>query len=171
MEIPMYTKKQKIRSEIIVLAIVAIIIAFAFFANWWKTHSAVGWSIVAVLIAAFGFSLYKYPPFRDLITRNIKQTSKKIIFEDVASSREPLPNGVRSEVIKRSNHRCENPDCRNAFIHIHHVDMNNSNNKLTNLIALCPNCHAKAHDGIFTTTQQRNWLWADYRLRTNRLNS
>jgi phosphate/sulfate permease len=161
-EFALTTKKQKIRPEFIAFVIVAIIIGYALTANWWKTHAVIGLSIIGVLIIAFVFALYKYPSFRLLFAQKVKQTSKKIVYEDIASDREPIPNDIRTQVYKRSNHRCENPDCRHTFIHIHHVDMNNSNNKLINLIALCPNCHQQAHDGKFTTTQLRNWLMTDY---------
>lgn len=46
---------------------------------------------------------------------------------------------------------CEDPNCKaiidypEAQLHVHHKDCNHSNNKPSNLITLCANCHAKAH--------------------------
>ncbi len=89
---------------------------------------------------------------------------------DIKEEREAIPHDIRSEVYRRSRNACENPDCRyeNA-IHIHHIDMNRSNNRLYNLIALCPNCHQEAQRGRYTPSQLRNWVKADfYRLRRQR---
>lgn len=34
------------------------------------------------------------------------------------------------------------------ILHVHHIDHNHMNNDLSNLIILCPNCHAKVHRNI-----------------------
>ncbi len=96
-----------------------------------------------------------------------KQVSSDVYLEQIKGEREPIPHSIRSEVYLRSQNACENPDClSNNAIHIHHIDMNNRNNRLNNLIALCPNCHQEAHKGKFTSSQLRNWVKADfYRLK------
>jgi hypothetical protein len=158
----MATKSRRFRSEFIFGAIFIGIIVLAMVADWWKTHAIIGWTIAIILVIALVFSLYKYPPFRKLFTRTLKSSGEKMMYEE-ASAREPLPDHIRAEVYNRSKHSCENPDCRyKTSIHIHHIDMNNSNNKLFNLISLCPNCHQEAHKGVLTTSQLHNWVNADY---------
>ena len=69
---------------------------------------------------------------------------------------------MREEVLARASNRCENERCNyRGKPHIHHIDRNNSNNNLSNLVALCPNCHQKAEDGIFTESQLHNWVRRD----------
>jgi hypothetical protein len=84
----------------------------------------------------------------------------------------PIPNNIKHEIIQRSRNACENPDCQMKYpIHIHHIDMNRTNNSKKNLIALCPKCHKDAHNGILINSQLRNWVMADYnRLRHEREN-
>jgi len=63
--------------------------------------------------------------------------------------RKPIPMSVQKKVIARSRGRCE--ICGFDFAkhdvkpHIHHKDGNPRNNKLSNLIVVCPNCHSKLH--------------------------
>jgi len=63
--------------------------------------------------------------------------------------RKPIPVSIQKKVIARSRGRCE--ICGFDFVkhdvkpHIHHKDGNPRNNKLSNLIVVCPNCHSKLH--------------------------
>ena len=63
--------------------------------------------------------------------------------------RKPISISVQKKVIARSRGRCE--ICGFDFAkhdvkpHIHHKDGNPRNNKLSNLIVVCPNCHSKLH--------------------------
>lgn len=65
---------------------------------------------------------------------------------------------VKPHLIRERGHQCE--ACRNTQwndkpipLEIHHIDGCNTNNDLSNLSLLCPNCHA------FTDTYRRpNWL-------------
>ena len=63
--------------------------------------------------------------------------------------RKPIPMSVQKKVIARSRGKCE--ICGFDFVkhdvkpHIHHKDGNPRNNKLSNLIVVCPNCHSKLH--------------------------
>ena len=41
--------------------------------------------------------------------------------------------------------KCYIKDCKNTDIEIHHIDKNNTNNDLQNLIPLCNRCHKIAH--------------------------
>jgi hypothetical protein len=77
--------------------------------------------------------------------------------------REELPHFIRKQIYKRANGQCENPFCHSGGrLEIHHIDMNHNNNKLYNLIALCPNCHADAHSGKYPPVQIHNWMNMDY---------
>jgi hypothetical protein len=160
----MAVKSKKLRSEFIIISIFIAIIVFALVYSWWKTHAVIGWTVVGILIIAFIYTLVRHQPFRTLVVTVLKRSGEKIVFEEKASAREPLPDNLRTEVYYRSLQRCENPFCRyKGNIHIHHIDMNNSNNKLFNLIALWPNCHLDAHAGKLVVTQLHNWVSADYK--------
>ncbi|MFC1905121.1 HNH endonuclease [Chloroflexota bacterium] len=143
---------------------------YAFLADWWKENAILGWIILGILLTAAVFFLYRFASLRGWLGRQAKDTVKKVVFEKVASSREPLPKGTRDEVLKRAHSQCENERCNfKGRPHIHHIDANNSHNPLSNLIALCPNCHQKAHDGVFTESQLINLVRRDYRqLRAGR---
>jgi 5-methylcytosine-specific restriction endonuclease McrA len=166
----MASKQRKIKSDVwVILAVIAIVI-FAFIADWWKEHAVIGWIILGVVLVATGYIVYRYASVRGWIGRQVKDTVKKAVFEKVASEREPLSQREREEVLKRAQNRCENERCNyQGKPHIHHIDGNNQNNRLGNLIALSPNCHQKAHDGILTESQLINWVRRDYkRLQTRR---
>jgi 5-methylcytosine-specific restriction endonuclease McrA len=163
-------RRRQIKEEVWFWVIFAVIVIYALLAEWWKEHAVIGWTILVILIAAGIFALYRYASVRGWIKRQVKETVEKTIFEETATGREPLPQNTREEVLKRARNRCENEQCNyRGKPHIHHIDNNNSNNNLSNLIALCPNCHQKAHDGVFTETQLINWVRRDYkRLQTSR---
>jgi hypothetical protein len=77
--------------------------------------------------------------------------------------REPLSPWIRGFVYRRANQRCENPFCKiDGVLEIHHINMNRNENRLYNLIALCPNCHKNAHSGKYPPTQVHNWMSMDY---------
>ena len=70
-----------------------------------------------------------------------------------------IPTFTRQQVYARSKGRCERPRCSyGGKVHIHHIDGNPSNNSLANLIAVCPNCHSRIHDGAFSVDAQRSWI-------------
>jgi hypothetical protein len=65
--------------------------------------------------------------------------------------RKTIPNRVRALLQKEVASRC--PFCTNEDVdhfEIHHIDNNNQNNALTNLIMLCPTCHSKITKGDIT---------------------
>ena len=51
----------------------------------------------------------------------------------------------------------------NHLLDIHHLDMDRKNNDTTNIIYVCPNCHAKIHRGYIDFDVIQNTL--DYELK------
>jgi len=164
------TKRRYIREGFWFALIFIAIIVFALVSDWWKENAVVGWTILGILLAVLAFLVYRFASLRGWLGRQVRGIAEKAVFEDVATAREPLPQGMRREVLERANYRCENERCNyKGRPHIHHIDGNNSNNRISTLIALCPNCHQKAHDGIFSESQLINWVRRDFaRLRAKR---
>jgi len=162
----MVKRKRRTREEFWVGLIFVALLAYALIADWWKEHSVLGWTIVAVLVAILVFSIYRFPAFRRWLFMGAKKAGQAVVYGTKASEREPISPENRSMILHRARYRCENPDCRqDVRPHIHHIDFDNSNNRLSNLIALCPNHHQQAHDSIFSFSQLRNWAkrtWAIY---------
>ena len=163
-------KRKRIRDEVWFAIVFVAIIVFALIANWWKEHSTLGWIIVGILLVIVAFLAYRFASVRGWLGRQAKSVATKAVFEPVASGREPLPPNKREEVLKRARFRCENGRCNyKGQPHIHHIDGNNSHNNLSNLVALCPNCHRQAHDGVLTESQLYNWVRRDFqRLKSKR---
>jgi hypothetical protein len=78
---------------------------------------------------------------------------------DSPKIRVSIPSATRQQVYARARGRCERPRCSyHGKLHIHHIDENPSNNSPTNLVAVCPNCHTRIHDGEFSIDAQRSWI-------------
>ncbi len=163
----MSRSKRRVKEDTWVVVLVVTIIALALIINWWKENAIIAWVIFGLIIVGFGYSLYRFPSLRRFIFKTAKKTGENIVFQEEASSREPVPTRTRQNVLSRANNRCERQDCRQvAKPHIHHIDGNNRNNNYRNLIVLCPNCHSNAQNGEFTTSQLRNWVnfsWERYK--------
>lgn len=62
----------------------------------------------------------------------------------------------REERLKIANNKCEKCGWNmvKSVLNVHHIDRNRTNNKLENLIILCPNCHSIEHynkkTGLYT---------------------
>lgn len=77
--------------------------------------------------------------------------------------REPIPQRIKTKLFIRSRGRCERCglDLNKEGItpDFHHKDGNPKNNKFSNLIVVCPNCHRKLHDSernrIFSTVRPK----------------
>lgn len=65
------------------------------------------------------------------------------------SGRPKLPADIRRRVLVEAGHRCAIPTCRYIQVEVHHIDpwSNSKSHSYENLIALCPNCHARADNG------------------------
>jgi 5-methylcytosine-specific restriction endonuclease McrA len=68
---------------------------------------------------------------------------------DPERKRTPVTQSTRTKALMRSKGKCEK--CRKHITggvkpHIHHKDGDPTNNRLSNLKVLCPNCHSAAHD-------------------------
>jgi hypothetical protein len=65
------------------------------------------------------------------------------------SVRPPVPEEVKRRVLVEAGHRCAIPTCRNPDAEIAHIVPYRKvqEHKYENLIALCPNCHARADRG------------------------
>lgn len=156
-------RNKKVKDDFVFGVIFISLIALALIMDWWKTNAILGWTIIGVVAVMTGFLLYKSSRFRSSIKNVATSTANKLVFETGVNEREPLPPQARHEVMRRAKHKCENQDCSySRTLHIHHIDMDNSNNRLFNLIALCPNCHKDAHNGYITSTQCRNWVNRDF---------
>ena len=53
--------------------------------------------------------------------------------------REAIPKKVKDDLLDEYNHKCA--VCGSVRPHVHHIDENNSNSSIENLLPLCPNCH------------------------------
>jgi hypothetical protein len=159
--------QRRIRPELWLVLIFLALLAYALIADWWKGHAVLGWVIVGIVVALLAFSLYRFPAFRGLLFRTAQKATEKIAYEPEVSGREPLRPELREHMLQRADYKCENPDCKeHVKPEIHHIDGNNGHNDPRNLIALCPNCHTKAHDGEYSNSQLRNWVrtsWETYK--------
>ncbi|MBI2852583.1 MAG: HNH endonuclease [Chloroflexi bacterium] len=158
------SKRKSVRGEFWATAFIVAIVGWALLADWWKDNSALGWSLLGVMVIALGLVLYRSPTVRGWLGRTARVAAEKAVFEDnIASDREPIPPEKRRQVLARTDGKCAVENCNQSVRpHIHHIDMNNRNNDFRNLIALCPNCHQKAHNGDFTQSQLWNWVNRDF---------
>jgi hypothetical protein len=163
--------QRKVKPAFWMVLLFGAVIIWAVIADWWKTNSVLGWVIVGLVVIAFGFSLYKFKSVRGWFIGSAKSVVKRAVYEEEVPTREPLPPEVRESILNRAEFHCENPDCRQRVKPvIHHIDQNNSHNRKNNLVALCPNCHTRAHQGELTMSQLRNWVnmsWASYKRNHN----
>jgi len=62
-------------------------------------------------------------------------------------NRPPIPAEIKRRVLVEAGHRCAIPTCRHIDVDVHHITPWETCKKheYENLIALCPNCHRRAH--------------------------
>ncbi len=60
-----------------------------------------------------------------------------------------IPENIRRAVLVEAGHRCAISTCKATTMEIHHIIpfAETQNNNFENLIALCPNCHTRYHNG------------------------
>jgi 5-methylcytosine-specific restriction endonuclease McrA len=65
------------------------------------------------------------------------------------TERPPIPADLKRKVLVEAGHRCAIPTCRSLNVDIHHIILGETckEHKYENLIAICPNCHRRAHKG------------------------
>lgn len=64
-------------------------------------------------------------------------------------SRSKIPADLKRQVLVEAGHRCAIPTCRSLDVDLHHIIpwAECQTHSYENLIALCPNCHRRAHKG------------------------
>ncbi|WP_200890622.1 HNH endonuclease signature motif containing protein [Pseudomonas nitroreducens] len=64
-------------------------------------------------------------------------------------TRPAIPKEIERAVLIEAGHQCAIPACRHPRVEIHHIIpwAKCKKHEYRNLIALCPNCHTRVHDG------------------------
>lgn len=78
----------------------------------------------------------------------------------MANRRQAVPFETKQQVLHEAGYRCSNPACRTILtLDVHHLDRvaDDGLNEVSNLLALCPNCHSLHHRGHIPTTSIRAW--------------
>lgn len=76
------------------------------------------------------------------------------------ATRKSPPIDARSIVLHECGYKCANPACRMVLtLEIHHLEQvsEGGSNEPSNLLALCPNCHALHHSGRIPQASIRAW--------------
>lgn len=93
----------------------------------------------------------------------IKQIGISSLYGKKEQKRKPIKGGTRTNILADSGAKCQK--CKHALKglkpHIHHKNGNPKDNRQSNLILVCPNCHSKLHremKPIKPTTKQNHWV-------------
>jgi hypothetical protein len=76
------------------------------------------------------------------------------------AARKAIPQSIRQDVLIEAGYRCAVPTCRTILaIDLHHIVevAEGGGNERSNLLALCPTCHALFHRGEITREAIRVW--------------
>jgi len=77
---------------------------------------------------------------------NINTNPSSLFGTKPSRDRKPIPQYIKDAVRKRAKHRCENLDCRisdkDVKVEFHHKNGDRNDNRLENIVYLCPNCHS-----------------------------
>ncbi len=74
--------------------------------------------------------------------------------------RKDIPVTIKHQILMESGYKCGNPACRNVItLHLHHIVWvtANGSDEPSNLLALCPYCHAMHHAGHIPIEAIRHW--------------
>ena len=75
-----------------------------------------------------------------------KRFKKAILGSISKEGRVRIDAEKRNAIYKRAKGKCEIKGCKyKGVCHIHHINMRNNNNSLSNLELLCPNHHTERH--------------------------
>ena len=83
-----------------------------------------------------------------------------IIISMTRNNRKPIPDDIRRQVLIEAGYRCGVPTCRNILaIDLHHMEevSEGGSNDPSNLLALCPTCHALYHRGTYSKEAIYAW--------------
>lgn len=78
----------------------------------------------------------------------------------MSRARKKITQDVKQQVLHETGFQCANPNCRTPLtLDIHHLDKvsDGGSDDPENLIALCPNCHARHHRGHIPRESIRAW--------------
>ena len=85
------------------------------------------------------------------------------IYRPKESKRKPIKSGTRTNLMADSGAKCQK--CKHSLKglkpHIHHKNGNPKDNRPSNLILVCPNCHSKLHRNMKKTkngTSKGNYI-------------
>ena len=76
------------------------------------------------------------------------------------AARKAIPQSIRQDVLIEAGYRCAVPTCRTILaIDLHHIVevAEGGGNEKSNLLALCPTCHALFHRGEISREAIRVW--------------
>lgn len=72
-----------------------------------------------------------------------------------------LTDEDKNQLVNAVWYRCENPYCKyTSFLGVHHIvdEKDGGNNRLDNLIVLCPYCHDLAHRKEIPVEEMQDWI-------------
>lgn len=80
-------------------------------------------------------------------TRPIRES--RVMTDTEAKRRRSIPAPLKRSILVEAGHRCAIPTCRHINVEVHHIIpwKQCQEHDYDNLIALCPNCHARADRG------------------------
>ncbi len=104
-------------------------------------------------IEEFGIDISHFTgqKWQDSPNQNVQSYQEKYSLEEIFIKNSPISQKVLRGYVERHNlipYQCSKCKCDGRWqdgiiaLEIHHIDGDNTNNKLSNLTYLCPNCHA-----------------------------
>ncbi|MBS3131516.1 HNH endonuclease [Candidatus Woesearchaeota archaeon] len=149
--------RQKDKASLGLGIIIFLVLIFYFGNQFYQKHPY--WLITLLVLFIAGLAYLVYMSFNN---ERLRESEKNIFLfivdaiwafiSDAAKSdsskkeRVPIPENIKNKVYDRAADKCQL--CAHRGLHIHHIDGNPSNNRITNLILLCPNHHAEADKGL-----------------------